>query len=145
MLLLVGAGSPSNTYNVAWEEAYLLTKWHLDPSSPLATIEWAENWEGTVPLLGGDGSSSVKVILGHQGHSLKTTNPLLPSNTISPRPRPISVPSGILIHPPVSHNRHRPKILAGGLYPYFWGRELMGPHITQSHLGRGLPPCQVSY
>jgi len=31
------AGSPSN--NVAWAEAYLRTKWHLDPSSRLATID----------------------------------------------------------------------------------------------------------
>jgi len=31
-----GAGSPSN--NVAWAEAYLRTKWHLDPCSRLATI-----------------------------------------------------------------------------------------------------------
>jgi len=33
---LGGAGSPSNS--VAWAEAYLHTKWHLDPSSRLATI-----------------------------------------------------------------------------------------------------------
>ena len=25
-------------YNVAWAEAYLHTKWHLDPSNRLATI-----------------------------------------------------------------------------------------------------------
>jgi len=33
-----GAGSDLNNY-VAWAEAYtyLLTNWHLDPSSPLAT------------------------------------------------------------------------------------------------------------
>ena len=30
-----GAGSQFNT--VAWAEAYLRTKWHLDPSSRLAT------------------------------------------------------------------------------------------------------------
>jgi len=35
------AGSPSNT--VAWAEAYLHNKWHLDASSRLATIKWAEN------------------------------------------------------------------------------------------------------
>jgi len=35
--LYVGwAGSPSNI--VAWAEAYLRTKWHLDPSNRLATI-----------------------------------------------------------------------------------------------------------
>jgi len=32
-----GAGAPSNT--VIWAEAYLNTKWHLDASSRLATIE----------------------------------------------------------------------------------------------------------
>jgi len=26
-------------YNVAWAEAYLPTKWHIDPSSRLATID----------------------------------------------------------------------------------------------------------
>ena len=31
-----GAGSPSNS--VAWAEAYLYTKWHLDPSYRLATV-----------------------------------------------------------------------------------------------------------
>jgi len=30
------AGFPSN--NVTWAEAYLCTKWHLDPSNRLATI-----------------------------------------------------------------------------------------------------------
>ena len=34
---LGGAGSPPNT--VAWAEAYLRNKWHLDPSSHLATID----------------------------------------------------------------------------------------------------------
>ena len=32
-----GAGSLSNT--VAWAEAYLHTKWHLNPSSDLATTD----------------------------------------------------------------------------------------------------------
>jgi len=34
-----GAGSPSNTYSVALVEAYLRTKWQLDPSSHLATTD----------------------------------------------------------------------------------------------------------
>jgi len=29
---------------VAWAETYLQAKWHLDPSSSLATIDTAENW-----------------------------------------------------------------------------------------------------
>jgi len=42
------AGSPSN--NMAWAEAYLPTKWHLDPSNRLAAImTQAENW-GCAPF-----------------------------------------------------------------------------------------------
>jgi len=29
-------------HNVAWGEAYLRTKWHLDPSSPLVTINMGQ-------------------------------------------------------------------------------------------------------
>ena len=36
-LLGGGAGSPCDT--VAWAEAYLHTKWHLNPSSHLATMK----------------------------------------------------------------------------------------------------------
>jgi len=31
---------------VAWAEAYLLTKWHLDPSSRLATIRQHHRQDG---------------------------------------------------------------------------------------------------
>jgi len=31
----------------------------------------------------------------------------------------------------------------GGLLCLFFGGQL-GPHLTQSRMGRGLPPCQVS-
>ena len=66
---------------VAWAEAYLRTKWHLSPTSRLATIKrtMAEKW-GAVPLLGG--------AVTH-------------SNTMSPEPTFTSVPSGIWIHPAV--------------------------------------------
>jgi len=45
-----GAGSPSNS--VAWAEAYLRTKLHLDPFSRLTTTDMADFWweEGCVPL-----------------------------------------------------------------------------------------------
>jgi len=43
------AGFPSNT--VAWAEAYLRTKWHVDPCSRLATIDVGENW-GSPSLFG---------------------------------------------------------------------------------------------
>ena len=56
--------------------------------------------------------------------------------TMSPGPRPNSVPSGILIQPfgPTDLGRK-----LGVCAPF--GGEL-GPHLIQS--GRGLPPCQVS-
>jgi len=63
---------------VAWAEFYLRTKWHFDLSSRLATTTWGQKWEGAA--VGGAGS---------------------PSNTVSPGPRPTSVPSGMLIHPTI--------------------------------------------
>jgi len=35
---------------LGWTEAYLRTKWHLDPSSRLAQQTWAQNSGGCVPL-----------------------------------------------------------------------------------------------
>jgi len=43
---------------------------------------------------------------------------------------------------PFDHNRHGPKIGRGGECAPL--REL-GPHLTQRHLGRGLPSYQVGY
>jgi len=43
------ADSPSNT--VAWAEVYFRTKWHLHPSSRLATIDMGRKLGG-MPLLG---------------------------------------------------------------------------------------------
>jgi len=63
-----------------WAEAYLCTKWHLDPSSRLATTDMGRK-SGAVPLWG-EGAGA-------------------PSNTLWPGTRPTSVPSGILIHPAV--------------------------------------------
>ena len=67
-------------HNVAWAEAYLPTKWHLDPSSRLATTDMGRKLGGAVPLIGGAGS---------------------PSNAMWPERRPTSMPSFILIHPTV--------------------------------------------
>ena len=67
---------------MAWTEVYFRTKWRLNPSSRLATIDMGQKLGGgSAPFLGG-GSVS-------------------PSNTMSPGARPTSVPSGILIHPVV--------------------------------------------
>ena len=59
--------------------AYLLTKWNLDPSSRLATIDMGRK-VAALSLFRGSWS---------------------PSNTMWPGPRPTFVPSGILIHPTV--------------------------------------------
>ena len=54
-LFVGGAGSPPN--NVAWAEAYLRTKWQLDPSSRLATTDMDRKLGAAllcpVPLFGG--------------------------------------------------------------------------------------------
>jgi len=63
------------------------------------------------------------------------------SNTMSPGPKPTSVPSGILIYPAVWPQRTWVK--NWGTVPFFGEA---GHHLTQCGrgLGRGLPPCQVS-
>jgi len=72
------AESPCN--NAAWAraEAYLDTKWHLDPSNPLATTNMGRKPGAVPPFWVGEAGS--------------------PSNTISIGSRPIFLPSGILIH-----------------------------------------------
>jgi len=119
-----GAGSPSNT--IAWAAAYLPTKWHLDASSRLATIEMGQKLgEGFCPLppFWGGGAG-------------------FPSSTMWPGPRAISMPSAILIHPAVCHNRNGPKI--GERAPPLFAEGELGSRLTQCHLDRGLPPYQVA-
>ena len=67
-------------HNVARAEAYLRTKWHLDPSSRWAIIEMGRKLGDCVPFGRG---------------------PVSPSNTVSFRPMPTSLPSGVLIHPAI--------------------------------------------
>jgi len=63
---------------VAWAEAYLHTKWHLDPCSRLATIDMGQKLGASALFLGrGAGSQS---------------------NTMSLGSRLTFLPSGILIH-----------------------------------------------
>jgi len=66
-------------HNVAWAEAYLHTKWHLDPCSRLATVDMGRKL-GAVPL--GDGDLGLHL-------------------TLWPGPRPTCMPSFILICPTV--------------------------------------------
>ena len=102
------------------------TKWHLDPSSRLATIDISQQL-GVPPPFGGGrlGSPSSSMLLGSRPTSLPSDilihQPLyhnrygpkiggcallgggagFPSDTMWPEPRPTSVPSGIFIHPAV--------------------------------------------
>jgi len=78
-----GSGTPSNTTSpgARFTSFYHRTKWYLDPSSRLATIDIGRKLGGAVPFLMGGAES--------------------PSNTKSLRPRPTNIPSGILIHPAV--------------------------------------------
>ena len=117
---------------------------HLDPSRRLATIDmgqklsdggcafcilvlppvWpqrtlAENWGAAVPLYG--------------------RRAWFPSKTISRRPRPTSVPSGILIIIPFGHNRHGPKIAEGSLPPFREG----GAGSPSNTMSSGLRPTSV--
>ena len=59
------------------------------------------------------------------------------SHTMSPGPRPTSVPSGILIHPAVWPQQTWAKNW-GGAVP------LLGSHLTQCGMGRGLLPYQMA-
>jgi len=118
--------------NVSWPEAYLRTKWHLDPSSCLATMDMG--WKlGAVPLLRGIwvphvtqchlgrglpphqvASWSIQPF-GHNRHAdmgrkwgwlcpFGGGRAEFPSNTMWPGPRPTCTPSFILIHQPFGHN-----------------------------------------
>ena len=64
---------------MAWAKAYCRAKWHFDPS--------AEKIFGPVSFFEGGAGC--------------------PSKTMWPKPRPISIPSSILNHLAVIHQRHR--------------------------------------
>jgi len=102
--------------------AYPHTKWHLDPSSRLATTDIGQKLVGGLCLFFGGGSklgnhlTHTKWHLSPSSHSATTDMgrklgfglcPFMgggagsPSNTVSPRMRPTSIPSGILMHPAI--------------------------------------------
>ena len=109
-------------HNVAWAEAYLRTKWHLDPSSHLPTIDVGQKLEvrGLCRLFFG----------GRVAGS--------PSNTMWPASRPISILSGILIHPAIWPQQTWAK--KWGLLCPFLGRGAGSPSNTMS---RGQRPTSV--
>ena len=79
MAPFLGRGLSPYQTKVPWAEAYLHTKWHLDASSHLATIEMGRKLGGGLRPLFGEGAES-------------------PSNTKSPGPRSVSITNGIMIH-----------------------------------------------
>jgi len=126
-LFFLGGELGPYQHNVVLAEAYLHTKWHLDPSIHLAAIDTGQKL-GAVPLSGGGSwvpiqhkvawakayrhtkwhlNPSSRLYTTVMGQKLgRELSPFLgelgpPSNTMSPRPRPTSVPSGILINPAV--------------------------------------------
>jgi len=112
-----GAGSTSNTMLLGPRTTFG-TKWHLDPSSRLATINMGRK-VGVCPFLVGGGS---------------------PSSTMWPGPRPTSIPSGILINPAVWPQQTW-RIIREWAPPPFGGG-VLGLHLTQCRLGRGYLPTK---
>ena len=108
--------SPSNTMSHR-PKAYLCTKWHLDLCSRLATIDVGLKLE-----------RGRRTFLGERAGSH--------ANTKSPRLRPTSIPSGMLMHPAIWPQYMGRQV--GAAAHLFW-REMIGPHLTQCRLGRGLP------
>ena len=90
-------------HKLPWAEAYLCTKWHLDASSRLATIEMGRKLEncggGSAPFFGAWAR--------------------FPSNIKSPWMRPTSVPTTILIYPAVWPQQTWADFFGGGLSPFF--------------------------
>jgi len=115
-LSLLGELSPRLT-QCRWSEANFSTKWHLDPSSHLATTDMGRKLGGCAPL-------------GELGPYLTQC-----------RPGPTCLPSGILIHPAVWPQQSRAENWGA---MNLWGGRGLGPHLTQCGQGRGLLPCQVS-
>jgi len=89
------AGSPSNT--VTWAVAYLYTKWHLNPSIHLATMDIGRKLGGCAPLV----ELGLHLTQCHVGQGLPPRQ--IPSRSIQP----------------FRHNKHGPKI--GGFTPFWEG------------------------
>jgi len=96
-------------HKVAWAEAYLHTKWHLSPSSRLATTDIGQKLGGLCPFRGGELGphlTQCRVVRGLPKYQVASMQPF-------------------------GHDRRGPKI--GGSDPF--REEGLGPHLTQSRLG----------
>ena len=85
-------------YKLSYLLTYLLTKWHLDTSSRLATIDMGRK-VGAGSLFRGVGSPSNT--MRFRGFTTMRYINLRLTYLMSPGPRPTSVPSDILINPAV--------------------------------------------
>jgi len=134
-------------------KVYFRTKWHLHPSSRLATIYmgrklgahltqrcWAEAYYRTKYHL----DPSSRLAMTDLGRKLRALPPFgrgeagSPSNTMSPGLRLTFLPSGILIHPAIWPQQIWAENSAA--VPLFGEGELC-PHLAQCGLGRALLPC----
>ena len=97
---------------MAWAEADLRTKWHLDPCSCLATTDMGRKlWRELRPLFGGR-SSAIE-------HKVPLAEAYLHSKWhLDAYSRLVTIQMGRKL----------------GALPPFWGGEV-GPDLTQSHLG----------
>ena len=104
---------------MAWGEVFFRTKWHLHPSSRLATIDMGRKLGGggcaPPPFLGGAGFPSNNVACAE---AYQSTTML----------------SFMLIHPTVWPQYTNVTDKTGPIF-FFLGGEL-GPHLTQCGLGR---------
>jgi len=112
---------PSN--NVAWADAYLRTKWYLDPSSRLATTDMGRKFGGGAVSPFWKGELSPHLTQCCLGRGLP----------------PYQVASWSIQR--FGHNRYGPKI-GEGCVPFGEGK--LSLHLTQYGQGRSLPACQVS-
>jgi len=161
-----GGRLAGSSWNTMWPraEVYHRTKWHLDPSSRLATTNMGQNLGGALLLFRrGAGSPSNTKWPGPRRTSISSCifiNPaVFPQQTWAenwglclfwgdgslssamwPEMRPTSIPSGILIHPAIwpqqiwAQNWRAVSLWGGGA----------GSHLIQCGQGRAIPACQVS-
>ena len=115
----MGMGGWVPKHRVAWAEAYLRAKWHLDISRRLATINMGRKFGGSTSIWEGGAGS--------------------PPNTKSPEWRPTSIPIGIVINAAIWPQQ----IWAENWVCAPLGEGELGPHLTQCVRGQGLPACQV--
>ena len=96
---------------------------------------WAKKWGLLCPLLRARGAGSTSHTKWRRAPLGEGAEPT--SNTKSPWPRPISLPSGILIYAAIWPQRIWAENWGGGCA--LLGEGELGPHLTQCGQGRGLP------